>query len=60
MGLDDMANPLTAAFDYIDTVTSNIELFLKDKIYPMQFCIDDAKDDARRMLRDLPDFVRHA
>jgi hypothetical protein len=48
MGLASGSDPSAVARDYCDTVTSNIELFLRDKPGKMDFAIENAREDFRR------------
>lgn len=45
MGLAEEANPMSVSLDYCETVTTNIELFLKDKTRQMPFNLETAKQD---------------
>lgn len=45
MGVSDSADPMTVALDYCDTVNSNIQAFLKDKRYQMDFRIENSDKD---------------
>lgn len=42
-----MASPVHVCRHYVDTVNSNIELFLKDKTRKMEFRLESAEDDFR-------------
>ena len=46
--LDASVTPLDAALDYIDTVTANIEHFLRDKPAQMEFSLENARGDFPR------------
>jgi hypothetical protein len=48
-GLDREADAYQVALDYCDTVTENIRLFLKDKRHTMDFQLEHAERDFRRM-----------
>jgi hypothetical protein len=45
LGLPESAAPLDVALDYVDTVTANIELFLRDRSNSMTLAIESAKQD---------------
>lgn len=45
LGVDESIDRLEIVKDYVDTVSSNIELFLKDKTKKMEFHIERAKED---------------
>jgi hypothetical protein len=47
-GLPPNTDPLAVAQDYCNTVTSNIELFLKDKSKWMNFSLENAQEDFPR------------
>lgn len=47
-GLDDNADAFAVGMDYCDTVTTNIELFLRDKTRKMDFRLEHADRDFRR------------
>jgi hypothetical protein len=44
---------LELAHDYIDTVESNIALFLKDKTHTLPFSLENAERDFRRFWQDI-------
>lgn len=46
-GFSNGASPLDVSRDYCETVTANIELFLKDKTRKMDFRLENAKEDFR-------------
>ncbi len=48
-GLDREADPFQVGLDYCDTVTTNIELFLRDKTRKMDFQLENAESDLRRL-----------
>jgi hypothetical protein len=48
-GLDEQADPFEVSMDYCDTVTENIRCFLKDKTHTMEFHLEHAERDFRRM-----------
>jgi hypothetical protein len=45
LGGEEGQSTLDIAADYIDTVESNITMFLKDKNNKMEFCLESAKAD---------------
>ena len=45
IGVPDEINSLSVALDYCNTVNSNIEFFLKDKSFKMNFSLENAKED---------------
>lgn len=45
LGADENQSASDIALDYIDTVESNIELFLKDKTNTMKFSLESAAED---------------
>jgi hypothetical protein len=45
LGGSEEQTPYDIALDYIDTIETNIELFLKDKTNKMSFSLQTAKDD---------------
>ncbi len=46
--LPESADPMAVCLDYYDTVTANIEAFLKDKTHTMTFALEKAKTDFER------------
>lgn len=48
MGAVDGSKPMSICLDYCDTINTNIELFLKDKAYKMEFMLENAKHDFRK------------
>lgn len=48
-GLDRDADAYEVSLDYCDTVTENIRCFLKDKSRTMEFHLEEAERDLRRM-----------
>lgn len=42
MGVDEKVSPLDLAMDYVQTINSNIELFLRDKPHVLTFDIEQA------------------
>jgi hypothetical protein len=48
MGRPDNRDPMAVSLDFIDTVTSNIELFLRDKCRVIDFSLESARQDFER------------
>lgn len=49
MGLSSESPAMGVALDYVDTVNSNIELFLRNKTRKMDFRLENAESDFRRL-----------
>lgn len=47
------ADPLEIAFDYYDTATANIEVFLQSKSRTMEFSLENAKEDFQRFWEEI-------
>ena len=48
LGGEAQQDPMALALDYIDTVESNIALFLRDKTHTLEFALENAKADFAR------------
>ncbi|MEN8108254.1 MAG: hypothetical protein ABFS22_09630 [Pseudomonadota bacterium] len=48
MGRPDISDPMTVSQDFLDTVTSNIELFLRDKSQVIDFSLENTHQDFRK------------
>lgn len=44
---------LELALDYIETIESNIALFLKDKPHTLEFCLENAEQDFKRFWQSI-------
>ena len=53
MLLSEDAVPRSVCLDYCDTVTTNIEFFLRDKSQKMDFSLETAKDDFREFWKNI-------
>jgi hypothetical protein len=48
MGMPYDVDPINVSLDYLDTVNSNIELFLRDKTKVMIFSLENSKEDFKK------------
>jgi hypothetical protein len=51
MGRPDNRDPMAVSLDFVDTVTSNIELFLRDKSHVIEVSLENARRDFERFFR---------